>query len=179
MNRIGTLYGQGLYALAKEEGLEADILQQLQTLEQAFSQEPTFLKLLVSANVPKQDRTQILDESFRGKVHIYVLNFLKLLTEKGYIRHFSACYRAYREQYNEDKGILEVSAVAAISLTDGQKERLAEKLAAITGKKIDLICKVDPAVLGGIRLNFDGKQVDGTVKGRLDAMAKTLHDTVL
>lgn len=179
MNRIGTLYGQGLYALAREEGLEADILQQLQTLEEAFSREPTFLKLLVSANVPKQDRTQILDESFREKVHIYVLNFLKLLTEKGYIRHFSACYRAYREQYNEDKGILEVSAVAAISLTDGQKERLAEKLTAITGKKIDLICKVDPAVLGGIRLNFDGKQVDGTVKGRLDAMAKTLHDTVL
>ena len=179
MNRIGTLYGQGLYALAREEGLEADILQQLQTLEEAFSQEPTFLKLLSSANVPKQDRTQILDESFREKVHIYVLNFLKLLTEKGYIRHFSACYRAYREQYNEDKGVLEVSAVAAISLTDCQKERLAEKLTAITGKKIDLICKVDPAVLGGIRLNFDGKQVDGTVKGRLDAMAKTLHDTVL
>lgn len=179
MNRIGTLYGQGLYALAREEGLEADILQQLQTLEEAFSQEPTFLKLLGSANVPKQDRTQILDESFREKVHIYVLNFLKLLTEKGYIRHFSACYRAYREQYNEDKGVLEVSAVAAISLTDCQKERLAEKLTAITGKKIDLICKVDPAVLGGIRLNFDGKQVDGTVKGRLDAMAKTLHDTVL
>jgi F-type H+-transporting ATPase subunit delta len=137
------------------------------------------LKLLSSANVPKQDRTQILDESFREKVHIYVLNFLKLLTEKGYIRHFSACYRAYREQYNEDKGILEVSAVAAISLTDSQKERLAEKLTAITGKQIDLICKVDPAVLGGIRLNFDGKQVDGTVKGRLDAMAKALHDTVL
>ena len=179
MNRIGTLYGQSLYALAKEEALEADILQQLQTLEAAFSQEPTFLKLLGSANVPKQDRTQILDESFREKVHIYVLNFLKLLTEKGYIRHFSACYRAYRQQYNEDKGILEVSAVAAISLTDCQKERLAEKLTAITGKKIDLICKVDPAVLGGIRLNFDGKQVDGTVKGRLDAMAKTLHDTVL
>lgn len=179
MNRIGTLYGQSLYALAKEEALEADILQQLQTLEEAFSQEPTFLKLLGSANVPKQDRTQILDESFREKVHIYVLNFLKLLTEKGYIRHFSACYRAYRQQYNEDKGILEVSAVAAISLTDRQKERLAEKLTAITGKKIDLICKVDPAVLGGIRLNFDGKQVDGTVKGRLDAMAKTLHDTVL
>lgn len=179
MNRIGTVYGQGLYALAREEGLEADILQQLQTLEEAFSQEPAFLKLLASANMPKQERTQILDESFREKVHIYVLNFLKLLTEKGYIRHFFACYRAYREQYNAEQGILEVSAVAAIALTESQKERLKEKLAAITGKKIDLICKVDPAVLGGIRLNFDGKQVDGTVKGRLDAMAKTLHDTVL
>ncbi len=179
MNRIGTVYGQGLYALAKEEGLEETVLQQLQALDAAFSQEPTFLKLLVSANMPKQERTRILDEGFRGKVHIYVLNFLKLLTEKGYIRHFSACYRAYREQYNAEQGILEVSAVAAIALTESQKERLTEKLAAITGKKIDLICKVDPAVLGGIRLSYDGKQVDGTVKGRLEAVNKALVGTVL
>jgi len=179
MNRIGTVYGQGLYALAKEEGLEEAIGHQLQMLDSAFSEEPTFLKLLASANMPKQERVQILDESFRENVHIYVLNFLKLLTEKGYIRHFSACCRAYRLQFNTEHGVLEVSAVAAIALTEEQKERLKEKLACITGKKIDLICKVDPAVLGGIRLNYDGKQVDGTIQGRLDAVAKTLKNTVL
>ena len=148
-------------------------------LDESFRQEPDFLRLLQSPNLPKQERCSVIDAGFQGKLHSYVLNFLKLLTEKGYIARFADCCSAYRAQYNEDKGILEVSAVAAISLTDGQKERLAEKLTAITGKQIDLICKVDPAVLGGIRLNFDGKQVDGTVKGRLDAMAKTLHDTVL
>ena len=179
MNRIGTVYGQGLYALAKEEGLEQTILQQLQTLDSAFAEEPAFIKLLASANMPKQERTQILDESFREKVHIYVLNFLKLLTEKGYIRHFFACYQAYRQQYNADNGILEVCAVAAISMTDDQKASLTEKLAAITGKQIDLVCKVDTAVLGGIRLSYDGKQVDGTLKGRLDAIGKTLASTVL
>ncbi len=179
MNRIGTVYGQGLYALAKEEGLEEAILHQLQALDSAFSEEPTFLKLLSSANMPKQERTQILNESFREKVHIYVLNFLKLLTEKGYIRHFSACCRAYRRQYNTEQGILEVSAVAAIALTEEQKARLEEKLVSITGKKIDLVCKVDPAVLGGIRLSYEGKQVDGTVLGRLEAVGKALKNTVL
>ena len=58
MNRIGTVYGQGLYALAKEEGLEQTILQQLQTLDSAFAEEPAFIKLLASANMPKQERTQ-------------------------------------------------------------------------------------------------------------------------
>ena len=38
MNRIGTVYGQGLYALAKEESLEEEILQQLQTLQTAFAE---------------------------------------------------------------------------------------------------------------------------------------------
>ena len=179
MNRVGTVYGQGLYSLAKEEHLEDTILQELGVLEQCFGQQPEFLKLLLAGNLPKQERVDVLDNSFRGKVHPYVLNFLKLLTEKGYIRQFSASYRAFREQYNTDKGILEVRAISAITLTDSQMLRLSEKLEKVTGKKVALICRVDPAVLGGIRLQYDGKQVDGTVQGRLEAMGRQLKNTVL
>ncbi len=179
MTRAGTVYGQGLYALAKENGLEAYILQELQVLETAFGEQPDFLKLLASANLPKDERIGILENSFRGKVHLYVLNFLKLLTEKGYIRQFSDCYKAYQTQYNTENGILEVRAVSAIALTDTQKERLVDKLVGITGKKICLICREDPAVLGGVRLSYDGVQIDGTVQGRLTAMEKNLKNTVL
>ena len=179
MNRIGTLYGQGLYALAREEGLEADILQQLQTLEEAFSQEPTFLKLLSSANVPKQDRTQILDESFREKVHIYVLNFLKILTEKGYMRHFSDCRKAYEESFNRDNGILPVTAFTAVPLSSDQADKLTDKLSRITGKQIKLHSRIDPTVLGGVRLDYDGKRLDDTVSHRLDSIRDLLKNTVL
>lgn len=179
MTRAGTVYGQGLYALAQEEKLEAHILQELQTLDTAFEEEPDFLKLLASANLPKDVRIGILEDSFREKVHLYVLNFLKLLTEKGYIRQFPDCYKAYRAQYNAQMGILEVRVVSAIALTDGQKERLTEKLTGITGKKICLICREDPAVLGGVRLSYDGVQVDGTLQSRLTAMEKSLKNTVL
>ena len=178
MSQAGAVYGQGLYTLAKEEQLEQTLLGELQVLESAFSQNPAFLKLLAEYSIPKQERTAVLDESFRGKVHQYVLNFLKLLTEKDCIWHFSDCCKAYRKLYNADKGILEVQAVSAIALTEGQKQRLTDKLAAITGKEISLFCRVDPAVLGGIRLQYDGYQVDGTVQGRLEAMAKSLKNEV-
>jgi hypothetical protein len=79
----------------------------------------------------------------------------------------------------EDKGILQVQAVSALPLTDSQKMQLTDKLAAITGKEIDLVCKVDPSVLGGIRLSYGGIQVDGTVQSRLQAMEKRLKNTVL
>ena len=179
MNRIGTVYGQGLYALAKEESLEDSILQELNALETAFREEPAFLKLLSSANIPKQERLAILDESFDGKVHRYVLNFLKLLTEKGYISHFEHCQKAYQLQYNTDHGILQVRAVSALPLTEVQTQKLKDKLAAITGKTIDLICRQDPSVLGGIRLSYNGIQIDGTVQSRLQAMEKSLKNTVL
>ena len=179
MNRIGTVYGQGLYALAKEEGLDGTILEQLQILEDCFNAQPDFVKLLASYNLSKQERTGILEESFRGKVHVYVLNFLKLLTEKGNIAHFADCCEVYRDLYNGDRGILQVQAVSAIELTENQKQQLTDKLSAITGKTIDLVCKVDKSVLGGIRLNYSGMQVDGTVQSRLQAIEKRLKNTVI
>jgi len=179
MNRAGTVYGQGLYALAKEEGLEERTLQELQVLDACFENRPDYLKLLSAHELSKEERTGLLDESFRDKVHIYVLNFLKLLTEKGYIRQFASCLRVYREQYNLDRDILEVHAVSAVPLTQEHRQRLTDKLTAMTGKTIALICREDPAVLGGIRLSYDGKQVDGTVQGRLEVMGRMLKNTVL
>ena len=175
----GTVYGQSLYLLAKEENREEAILQELQVLAESFGAEPDYLKLLSSHDLPKQERLAILDKDLGGKVDGYVLNFLKLLTEKGYIRHFSDCCRAYIKEYNADKGILEVKAVSAVALSDAQKAKLADKLTAMTGKQVDLTCKVDAAVLGGVRLQFDGQQVDGTVQNRLQEMEKILKNTVI
>ena len=179
MTQAANTYGQALYDLAKEENLGKTILEELDVLKGVFAETPQYSKLLSTPDIPKQERCGILDQAFRGKVHPYVLNFLKILTEKGYIRQFPECCDAYRGFYNEDNGILVVKAVSAIALSDGQKQKLTAKLEATTGKKIDLQCSIDPAALGGLRLNYDGKQVDGTVKNRMDAIGKLLKNTVL
>ena len=179
MTQAANTYAQALYDLAKDEGLGARILEELSVLKTVFTENPQYSKLLSAPDLPKQDRCGILDEAFRGKVHPYVLNILKILTEKGYIRQFPDCCDAYRGFYNMDNGILVVKAVSAIALSDVQMQKLAAKLEATTGKKIDLQCSIDPAQLGGLRLSYDGKQVDGTVKNRMDTIGKLLKNTVL
>ena len=179
MTQAANTYAQALYDLAKDEDLGKTILEELNVLKGVFAENPQYSKLLSTPDIPKQERCGILDEAFRGKVHPYVLNFLKILTEKGYIRQFPDCCDAYRGFYNEDNGILVVKAVSAITLSDAQKQKLTEKLESITGKQIDLQCSIDTAQLGGLRLSYDGKQVDGTVKNRLDSIGKLLKNTVL
>ena len=179
MTGVGSVYGEALYTLAREEGLSQAILQQLKVLDSCFAAEPDFLRLLGAPNLPKAERCQILDDSFRGKVEAYVLNFLKILTEKGYMRYFSDCVKAYRELYNQDNGILPVTAVTAVPMTDKQVAALTMKLQQITGKRIELVSKLDPNVLGGMRLDYDGKRVDDTVSHRLDAVRSMLQNTVL
>ena len=179
MTQVGSVYGEALYGLAMEEGLDRSILEQLKVLEESFSQEPAFLKLLSAPNLSKDERCGIIDDCFRGKVHEYVLNFLKILTEKGYIRRFSECVEAFRQQYNEHHGILCVTAVTAVPLTAAQEAKLCAKLAGITGKTIDLANRVDPACMGGVRLDYDGKRLDDTVSHRLEAIGSLLKNTVL
>ena len=179
MTEVGSVYGESLYELAKDEGLTKLIGEQLAVLQQSFQQEPDFPRLLSSPNLTKAERCQILDHSFRGSVHQYVLNFLKILTEKGYMRHFSYCCDAYLEHYDQDNGILRVNAVSAVALTEAQKDKLTQKLSRITGKEIALRNRIDPRVYGGIRLDYDGQRLDDTVSHRLDAIRDLLNKTVL
>ena len=179
MTEVGSTYGEALYSLAREENLSQVIYDQLKVLSACFAQEPEFVRLLSSPNLPKAERCQILDDCFRGKAEPYVLNFMKILTEKGYMRHFGDCVQAYREAYNRDNGILPVTAITAVALTDAQTAKLIAKLSGITGKQIELTNKLDPTVLGGMRLDYDGKRVDDTVSHRLDAVRSMLQNTVL
>lgn len=179
MTGAGSVYGEALYDLAKTEGLSGAIMDQLSVLDESFRSEPDFLRLLSSPNLTKQERCAVLEESFRGKVHDYVLNFLKILTEKGYIRHFSACCAAFGEHYDADNGILPVTAVTAVALRPEQAERLTGKLSQLTGKTVRLTNRVDPGVLGGIRLDYSGNRLDDTVEHRLAAIRDMLSNTVL
>lgn len=179
MTQIGNVYGESLYELAKEENLTELLCGQLKVLKESFAQEPDFTKLLCTPSLTKAERCQILDDSFRGSIHAYVLNFLKILTEKGYMRHFPDCCDAFTALYNQDNGILPVTAVTAIPLTAQQAEKLTEKLAAITGKKVELHNRIDSSCLGGVRLDYDGQRLDDTVSHRMATIRDMLKNTVL
>ena len=179
MTQAGSVYGTALYTLALEEGLTEKLLAELTVLQESFRETPDFIRLLSSPNLSKQERCQIIDDCFRGKVHGYVLNFLKILTEKGYMKHFHDCFKAYEDLYNRDNGILPVTAITAIAMSDEQVQKLTAKLSRATDKQVKLLNKVDPSVLGGVRLDYDGKRLDDTVSHRMDAITKALKGTVL
>lgn len=179
MSDIATVYAQALYALAKEEGLAADIAHELSALRQGFTAEPEYLRLLNNPALSKRQRCRILDDSFRGTIAPYLLNFLKILTEERHIFHFSRCCDIFRESYNRDHNILIVTATTVQPLSTVQKQRLTEKLTAITGKHIQLSNRIDASILGGVQLDYDGQRLEDTVSHRLDAIGKLLKKTAL
>ena len=179
MTETARMYGGSLYDLAAEEGLEARLLTELDEVDALLKANPDYLRLLNTPSIPKAERCGLLDEALRDKVHLYVLNFLKILCENGTLRQLSGCARAYRVRYNQAHGILEATATSAVPLTAEQTQRLHEKLEAMTGKKIDLLTRVDAAVLGGIRLDIEGTELDGTVQNRIATLRRNIAQTTM
>jgi F-type H+-transporting ATPase subunit delta len=64
--------------------------------------------------------------------------------------------------------------VAALPLTQAQRDRLAAVLRRQYGRPIRLNIDVDPEVVGGIRVEVGGEVVDGTVSARLDDARRRL-----
>ena len=174
MTELAREYGDGLYALSQEEKIASDVLSQMEMLKAAFREQPEFLKLLSNMSLSKEERVGILDGAFRGQIHPYLLNFLKILCERSALSEFSGCEEAFRIRYNQDNGIIEASVTTAAPLSADQRARMQEKLCRMTGKQIRLIEKVDEKVIGGVLLEMNGQRYDSTLRQRLDSIHQAM-----
>lgn len=176
MTELAREYGEGLYELAVEEKQAEEMLGQLQVLDACFRDQPDFCRLLSNRALGVGERLGILDSALRGQVTPYLMNFLKLLCERGLLGEFSGCAAVFAEHYNRDNNITVATVTTGAPLSGEQRSRLIDKLKTMTGHGIALKEKVDASVMGGVLLEMDGKRWDNTVRNRLDAIRRMLTE---
>ena len=174
MTDVAKAYGGALYELGLELGKTKELLEEATALKDAFSQNPKFAKLLVTPTLQKDERLKIVDDCFKGKVDQNLVNFIKILTENGTVGEFSNCVVEFRNRYNHDNNIEEIVVVSAVALSSDQMQRLNKKLSDLTGKTILMSNKIDPTIIGGIHLEMEGTELEGSVKGKLDVLRQKL-----
>lgn len=179
MTRTAKTYGGALYDLAQEEHLEDAILADLAGVRAVLDENPDYLRLLCTPSVPKEERRGLLDEAWRGNVHPYVLNFMKLLCDNGTLRELPGCAREYRRRHHADHGIMEVCAVTAVPMKPELQEKLRARIESLTGKTVELTSRVEERILGGVRLELPDRQLDGTVAYHLEEIQRILRNTVI
>ena len=164
MTKTARVYGGSLYDLAAEEKLDGQIMEQMIAVRQIFRENPGYLKLLGEPAIPEDERLKMIEEAFGGQAERYLVNFLKLLCERKILREFAGCCEEFIRRYNSAHGIAEAVVTSAVKLSDTQMEALKAKLEKISGKKVYLVQKTDASVLGGLRVELEGVQLDGTVQ---------------
>lgn len=179
MTNTARIYGDSLYDLSVEEGLSEAILEQMGQLRVLFAQNPDYLRLLAEPSIPLQERQGLLDASIGEGAEPYLVNFLKLLTERGLLLEYAGCCEEFKRRFNQDHGIAEAVVTSAVALSDAQKAKLKAKLEAETGKEISLTYHVDPSVIAGIKVELLGKEIDGTAKGHITGLSRQLQELTI
>ncbi len=171
-------YGRALFLLAKETDSVEQIKSDLTAAITVLSKNPEYTKILDTPAISKAEKLSLADEAF-SSLDESVSNLIKILSERHMVSTMPDVYKTYISLYNEDMGIEEVEAVTAVPLSDAQAEAMRNKLADITGKTIILKNTVDERILGGVKLRYEGKQIDASLKMRLDGFAERLKNIVI
>jgi len=69
---------------------------------------------------------------------------------------------------------IDVTVTSAVALTDQQTNAINRRLSAITGKQIAADCRVDPSIIGGLKLRIGDRTVDNSLKSRIETMSDML-----
>ena len=171
-------YGKALFLLTEEEQVTDLVLRDIKIAKDALLQNPEYEKLLDTPALSKSEKIALIDEAF-SSLHMFLINFMKLLCEQRAIYHFPKAADEYLRLYDETRGIERVEAVTAIAMTEAQCDALAKKLAASLGKTIIIKNTVDKSILGGMKLRYAGIQLDGSVQKRLESFEKSLKNIVI
>ncbi|MBU3735728.1 MAG: F0F1 ATP synthase subunit delta [Methylobacterium sp.] len=101
-------------------------------------------------------------------------NLVRLLIEYdrlSVLPDIAALFEALKAQ---DEGSLDAEFTTAVKLEDAQVKTLVAQLQARFGKKIEASVKVDPEIIGGIKIVVGDTVIDASVRGRLQELAYTL-----
>lgn len=168
-----------MYDLAAEEQLTEPIMKDLIEVRGIFRENQDYLRLLAEPSIKREERIGLIEKAFGTACERYFVSFLKLLCDRGMLGEYEGCVEAYKKRYNADHNIAEAVVTSAVALNNGQLKALSARLEEMSGKTIALTSKVDPKVLAGIKVELEGKQLDGTVMGRLAGMSKKLEEIII
>lgn len=172
------IYGDALFQSALEENKLDEVKAQLDTLVAVFQKETAFLSMMDSPAMDAGDKQKILQETFDGTVEEILYNFLRILCDKRRMGLFLPIADWFAALYRQHLGLLEAVAVTAVSLSENQKQRLREKLSRLTGKQVLLQNNVDASIIGGVILKYNNKEIDGSVREKLDSLRHQIRGVI-
>lgn len=175
MTQLAVEYGEALFELAKEERLLDRLDEEIAALDRIFQEEKGYIALLSSHALPVEERLRILDEGI-GEAHSYLVNFTKLLLQRGALNSFHECAKYFHLKAMEAQGVVEATVTSAEPLSETQRARLIKRLSEISGKAVRLDVRLDKALIGGLRVDMQGRRYDNTIQHRLDLMRRYLAD---
>lgn len=119
-------------------------------------------------------KKKFMRQNFHTFFHESSLKFMDLVIENNREMLFSNIIIDFMTLYRNHRGVKSVTVTTAIPVDESFKSKIIGVIEEKLKVKVELNCKVDEGIIGGLVVMIDGKQADGSIAGKLRAMKKKL-----
>ena len=167
----GQRYAKALFDLADENGVIPAVEADLKSLKTMLAESKDLTRLMSSPAFSSEDRAKGLTAvAERAKLSPLTRTFLGLLAANGRSAVLQSAIAGFLALSAKRRGVVAAEVTTAVSLTPAQQKGVAAALRTALGKDPELSTRVDPAILGGMKVRVGSRLFDASLKSRLDSL---------
>ena len=168
-------YAEALFELAAQSGVTAETSAGLETVVSAIRQTPEYRLLLASPAIGKEKRMDALQDAFGEKVPQVLMGVLRMMVSRGHFAGIERMAREYDRLVRDYHGEVVARVTSAVPLKEIEAVTIRQELEKRLGRKVTLECAVDPRLIGGVRVEADGKVIDGSIRNKLEKIKEVMN----
>lgn len=176
---IAKRYAEAFFEVAIETDNLEGFKEQISAVSRILEEEEELKTIFQHPKLSRDEKKDILNSLFEGKVSSEMMNLLYIVVDKGREKYIKSIQKEYIALANEKQGIVEGKAITAIEMEDNKLRELEQKLSEKLNKKIKLTNEIDKNILGGVLVKIGDKVIDSSVKGQIDKITKELNTTTV
>jgi F-type H+-transporting ATPase subunit delta len=170
-SRAASRYVKSLLGLAVEKNVLDQVHQDMLLFAKVVDENRQLHLALSNPIITHDKKREILEQIFKGKVNALTLAIFDIITKKHREPILYTIAKQFHHAYNDYNGIGIATVTSAIPLDGALKAEILGIIKKINDKKeVELIEKVDPSLIGGFILNVGDRQIDASMKSKLQAL---------
>tara|TARA_R100000365_G_C2739568_1_gene68345 strand:+ start:334 stop:894 length:561 start_codon:yes stop_codon:yes gene_type:complete len=174
---VADRYAQSLFELARDNGAVETVESELVAFQGLIDESADFRRLVESPAFTSGEQLRAID-AVMSSVQPSELtgNFLRVVAANRRLFAFPGMVRGFRKMAAEHRGEIAAEVTSAHPLTDEQRSQLAEAVGSYAGKTVTMRESVDPAILGGLIVRIGSRQVDTSLRTKLNSLKLALKE---
>ena len=169
---VPSRYAKALIDLAVETKQLEEVANDMRLIKQVCKENREFVILLESPVVKTDKKMAIFKSIFGGKISVTTSTFLDLIARKRREGYIDDIAYAFDEQYKLYKNITTAVVTTAVPLDSATKNKIIEMVKKNAKGEVQLIEKVDKGLIGGFVLTVNDRQIDASIKRKLNDLRK-------
>lgn len=169
MSYLAFQYAEALFALALEDQVLDDVHSEFSNFLDALDSD--VMHFLNHPKVTKEEKKAVLDKVVKQPVFRH---FLYVVIDNSRMQHMTDMYNEFTAIVNNQNNHMEATVFSPKPLTKQELANLEASIGKKHNRDVTLTNVVDPTIVGGLRVEYEGHVLDQTINHYLANLQGTL-----